>query len=200
LRNLVTGQLNRHSGFGADQPGGGVVAFVPFDDYTDAELKLASLSILEWVRIRFMNSIWTELATYPTPISCQLLEDYMLNALQITIQYTVRVGVGKTDIAYTQLQNHILGPCTDKTLAADCTASVLNGPDWTVSYSSDKLHPLYDMIYRVDTIYYAFQITIGKSHDAKQQQQQISSLVQRLQIGTGGNGIETLLCCSRRSL
>jgi hypothetical protein len=57
LRNLVTGQLNRHSGFGADQPGGGIVAFVPFDDYTDAELKLASLSILEWVRIRFMNSI-----------------------------------------------------------------------------------------------------------------------------------------------
>jgi hypothetical protein len=133
-----------------------------------------------------MNSIWTELApTYPSPISWQLLEDYMLYALQITFQYKVRVGVGKTDIAYTQLPNHTLGPCTDKMLAADCTASVLNGPDWTVFYSSaDRLHPLYDMIYRAGSIYYAFQITIGKSHDVKQQQ--ISSLVQRLQIGTEG--------------
>jgi hypothetical protein len=188
LRNLVTGQLNRHSGFGAGQPGGGIVAFVPSDNYKDAELKLASSSILKWVRIRSMNSIWTELATYPSPISWQLLEDYMLHALQTTIQYTVRVGVGKTDIAYTQLQSHILGSCTDKTLAADCTASVLNGPDWTVFYSSDRLHPLYDMIYRVGSIYYAFQITIGKSHDAKQQQ--ISTLVQRLQIGTGGRELK----------
>jgi hypothetical protein len=31
---------------------GGVVAFVPSDDYMDVELKLASLSILEWARVR----------------------------------------------------------------------------------------------------------------------------------------------------
>jgi hypothetical protein len=102
----------------------------------------------------------------------------MLDALQNTIQYTVRVDVGKADIAYTQLQNHVLGTCTEKTLAADCTTSALNGPDWTVFYSSDRMHPLYDMIYRVGSIYSAFQITIGKSHDAKQQQ--ISSLVEQL--------------------
>lgn len=184
LRDLVSGQLNRHSGFGADQPGGGIVAFMPSDDYTDVELKLASSSILEWVRISFMDSIWTNLATYRSPISWQLLEDYVLYALQNTIQFKVRVCVGKSDIAYTQLQNHVLGPCKGNTLVADCTASVINGPDWTVFYSSDRLHPLYDMIYRVGNVYYAFQVTLGKSHDVKQQQ--VNSLVQRLQIGTVG--------------
>ncbi len=38
------------------------------------------------------------------------------------------------------------------------------------------------MIYRVGSIYYAFQINTGKSHDSTEQH--ISSLFQRLQIGT----------------
>jgi len=54
----------------------------------------------------------------------------------------------------------------------------------TVFFSSDRLHPLYDMIYKIGNIYYAFQITLGKSHDAKHGQ--IDSLVQQLQIGVGG--------------
>ena len=33
LGDLVTG--HRHSGFGADQPGGGVVDFVPCDNFED---------------------------------------------------------------------------------------------------------------------------------------------------------------------
>ena len=185
LRDLVTGQLNRHSGFGEDQPGGGIVAFVPLDDYTDVELKLASTSILEWVRIRFLDAIWTDLAMYPTPIAWQLLEDYMLYSLmQNRIQWNVRPCVGKSHVAYAQIQNHTFGPCAEKNLVGDCTASVLNGPNWALFYSSDSSHPLYDMIYRVDTIFFAFQVTLGKSHDVKQQQ--IDALVQRLEIGTHG--------------
>jgi hypothetical protein len=184
LRDLVTGQLNRHSGFGADQPGGGVVEFVPCDNFKDVELKLASASILRWVRMRFMNSIWIPMATYPSPISWQLLEDYMLYALQNVNQYATRTCVSKTDASYNNLANHGLGQCTGKSLAADCTSSVLVGSDLTVFYSSDRMHPLYDMIYKVGNIYYAFQITLGNSHDAKQRQ--IDSLVQRLQIGIGG--------------
>lgn len=183
LRDLVTGQMNRHSGFGADQPGGGVVEFVPRDNFEDVELKLASSSILKWVRIRFMNSIWIPMATYPSLISWQLLEDYMLYALQNTNQYTTRPCVGKTDASYNNLVNHVLGQCTGMSLAADCTSAVLHGPGLNVFYSSDRFHPLYDMVYKAGNVYYAFQIILGNSHDAKQQQ--IDSLVQRLQIGTG---------------
>ena len=184
LRDLVTGQLNRHSGFGADQPGGGVVEFVACDNHTDVELKLASSSILKWVRIRFMDSIWIPMATYPSPISWQLLEDYMLYALQEAIQYTTRPCVSKTDATYNNLTAQRLGQCTGMSLAADCTSAVLNGAALTVFYSSDRSHPLYDMIYKVGNIYYAFQITLGGTHDAKQHQ--IDSLVQRLQIGIAG--------------
>eukprot|EP00978_Attheya_sp_CCMP212_P004726 scaffold10364_cov61-Attheya_sp.AAC.2 len=184
LQNIVTGQINRHSGFGADQPGSGVVEFVPYDDFQKVQLKLISSWVLKWVRTRFMDSIWTPMVTYPSPISWQLLEDYMLHALQNANQYTTRPCVGKTDGAYNNRLTLNLGECTGMSLTADCTASVFVGSDLTVFYSSDKHHPLYDMIYKDGTIYHAFQITEGKSHDAKQTQ--IKYLAQQLQIGSGG--------------
>eukprot|EP00978_Attheya_sp_CCMP212_P015023 scaffold38597_cov59-Attheya_sp.AAC.3 len=117
------------------------------------------------------------MGTYPLPISRQLLEDYMLHALQNNNQYTTRPCVGKTDATYNNLQVLNLGQCSGMSLTADGTASVLAGLDLTVFYLSDKHHPLYDiMIYKVGTIYHAFQITKGKSHDAKQLQ--IKSLAQ----------------------
>ena len=69
-------------------------------------------------------------------------------------------------------------------LKKDCTHAVINGPDMTIFYSSDKLHPLYDMIYKTGTIFHAFQVTEGKSYESKQHQ--INALVQRLQIGSRG--------------
>ena len=108
----------------------------------------------------------------------------MLYALQNVNQYTTRPCVGKADAAYNNYAIHGLGRCINKLLVSDCTASVLAGPDWTVFYSSDRFYPLYDMIYKVGNIYYAFQITLGSSHDVKHSQ--IDSLVQRLQIGIGG--------------
>ena len=197
VRDLVTGQLNRHSGFlGEGQPG--IVAFVPLDDdYTDVELKLASTSIVEWMRIRFLDAIWTDLAIYPTPIAWQLLEDYMRSSLQNRIQWNVRpCCFGQLNVAYNhtqQLQSHTLGPCTEKTLVEDCTASVLHGSNGALFYQSSfdsSSHPLCNMmIYRVDSIFYAFQVPrVGKSQDdVKQQtQQHIDALVQRLEIGTHG--------------
>jgi hypothetical protein len=128
------------------------------------------------------------LATYPSPIAWHLLEDCLLCALQTTNQYTIRACVGKLDVAYTQFQAHALGQCTGKSRAADSTSALLNGPALTGFYSSDRFHPLYDMIYKVGNIYYAFQVTIGKSHDAKQRQ--INNLVQQLQIGTAGRELK----------
>lgn len=188
LKGLVTGQLNRHSGFGADQPKGGVVDFVAIDDFSDVELRLASSSILHWARSRFMKSIWTEMATYPSPVIWQLLGDYVLCALQGDNQYTTRSCVGRTNAAYSNLTIRQLGGCIGKSLVADCTVAVIAGPDLTVFYSSDRFHKLYDMIYKNGNIYYAFQVAMGKSHDAKQHQ--IDALVAQLHIGTGDRTLE----------
>lgn len=185
LADMVTGQQNRHSGFGADQPGGGLVDFVvSSEDYTEVELKLASSSILRWVRMRFMQYIWEKMAIYPSAMSWQLLEDYLLYALQNANHYTTRNCVGISDPVYKQLHVESLGQCTSKTLVADCTVSVLSGEDQSLFYSSDRQHPLYDMIYKVGNIYFAFQVTLGRTHPAKQHQ--IDILVARLGIGTGG--------------
>jgi len=184
LRDMITGQINRHAGFGVDQPGGGVVEFKPTEDYKDVELKLASSSILQWVRQRFVDSIWIAMATYPSPMSWQLLEDYVRHALQEDNQYCVRACVGRAHASYNQFQYLRLGQCTGMVLQKDCTQAVINGLDMTVFYSSDKHHQLYDMIYKTGTIFHAFQVTKGKSHESKQYQ--INALVQRLQIGSGG--------------
>ena len=106
----------------------------------------------------------------------------MLEALYIAaIKYTVRTCVGRSDDAYNSLQFHVLGHLP---LAADCTPSVLSEPDLTVLYSSDRRHPLYDMIYKVGSIYYAFKITLGSTHEVKQDEN--DELVERLEIITKG--------------
>ena len=69
-------------------------------------------------------------------------------------------------------------------LATDCTAAVMTGDNMTLIHSSDRRHSLYGMIYKSINDYYAFQLTMGKKHDAKQEQ--IDELVNRLQIGSGG--------------
>jgi len=184
LKELVSGQLNRHSGFGTDQPKGGIVDFVATDNFSQAELRLASSTILQMVRKQLMASIWTEMATYPSPITWQLLEDYMFCALQSANNYTTRRCIGKEDAAYTNFALLELGGCTDTMLAADCTGAVSRENDLTLIHSSDRFHPLYDMIYKSGNTYYAFQLTVGKSHDAKARQ--IIDLVRQLHIGVGG--------------
>ena len=131
---------------------------------------LASSSILTWVRNRFTSSIWTAMAIYPSPMSWQLLEDYLLHALKKANQYTARACVGKLDDAFNQLQVLHLGQCTGTSLKSDCTAAVIAGPDLIAFHSSDKRHPLYDMIYKVESVYHAFQVPVGKSYAAKQRQ------------------------------
>lgn len=129
-----------------------------------------------------MDFLWTSMALYPSPMSWQLLEDYVLHALQNNNQFSVRECVGKEDARYNQFQDLNLGGCTGTVLKSDCTDAVVRVPDLTVIFSSDKQHPLYDMIYKDGTIYHAFQITEGKSHKARQRQ--INSVAHRLQIGT----------------
>jgi hypothetical protein len=94
----------------------------------------------------------------------------------------VRANVGKQTDASNQFYFHTLGQCARKELVSDCTTAVQKGPALTVYYSSDRLHPVYDMIYKLGNTYFAFQVTLGKSHDVKQWQ--INDRVQLLQIGT----------------
>ena len=131
-----------------------------------------------------MDFLWSSMALYPSPMSWQLLEDYVLHALQNENQYLVRACVGKENATYNEFQELRLSQCTGMALKSDCTAAVIDGPDLTVFYSSDKQHPLYDMIYKEGTIYHAFQVTEGKSHKAKRRQ--IISVAERLQTGSDG--------------
>jgi hypothetical protein len=184
VKDLVKGQINVHAGFGVDQPLDGIVVFKPVAGYIKVELELASDYILQQIRRRFMNGLWTELAVYTSPIAWQLLEDYLSEALQGNNTYTGRVCVGKSNPAYTQHQQIQLGVCNDKVLVGDCTIAVENGADHVLDFSSSRIHPLYDMIFKMGSIYYAFQVTFGKTHDAKQQQ--IDTIIHDLSIGTGG--------------
>ena len=184
VKDLVQGHVNFHAGFGVDQPHGGIVIFKPVDRYFKVELELASDFVLQQVRRRFMSGLWNELVVYPTPISWQLLEEYLIEMLLEENTYTSRGCVGKTHPAYNHHQRIQVGGCNEKALAGDCTTAVRNGLDHVLYFSSSRTHPLYDMIYKTGNIYYAFQVTLGKSHDAKQRQ--IDALISSLSIGTGG--------------
>ena len=183
LKSWVSGHVDIHAGFGSDQPHDGIVAFEPTDNYKDVHLELASLRILQWVRKRLLNNIWADLATYPTPMAWQLLEQYTQVALHRTNTYSTRLCVGKNDGRYANINPIPLGGCTASSFQTDCTSAVQAGADRVLFYSSSRSHPLYDMIFKVANSYYAFRVSISTNHDAKQKQ--IDDLVRVLQIGTG---------------
>jgi hypothetical protein len=184
LKSWISGFVDIHAGFGADQPHGGIILFKPTPDFQNVHLELASQKISEWVRQRLLTNIWIELATYPTPIAWQLLEQYMQAALRRVNTYSTRPCVGISDHRYVNITQINLGGCNDSSVQIDCTSAVQTGANNVLYYSSSRSHPLYDMIYKTSNAYYAFQVTIGVVHDAKQRQ--IDALVSALQIGTGG--------------
>jgi len=182
-QNLVSGLFAIHANFGADQPQGGITIFTPENNYKSVSVTLASESVRNWVRTFFMNNIWSDLALYPTHTAWQILESYMMEALMRTNQYKVRRCVGKSDAGYLTAFHVQLGGCTSKSLQLDCTNAVLNGIDDVLYYSSDTSHPLYDMIFKRGTVFYAFQVTIGSSHDSKRTL--INAVASRLLLGPG---------------
>jgi hypothetical protein len=184
LKSWISGFVDIHAGFGADQPHGGIILFKPTPDFQNVHLELASQKISEWVRQRLLTNIWIELATYPTPIAWQLLEQYMQAALRRVNTYSTRPCVGISDHRYVNITQINLGGCNDSSVQINCTSAVQTGANNVLYYSSSRSHPLYDMIYKTSNAYYAFQVTIGVVHDAKQRQ--IDALVSALQIGTGG--------------
>ena len=76
------------------------------------------------------------------------------------------------------------GGCTSKSFQYECSSAVKDGNDNVIFYSSNRQHPLYDMIFKRDSTFYAIQVTVGRNHDSKQAQ--IDELAQLLQIGHGG--------------
>ena len=138
LCNIVMGQINQHLDFGIDQPGGGIVEVWPKENFKEVELMLASSSTLKWVQNRFMSSIWTAMATHPSPTSWQLLEDCPLYALQKSNQCTARACVRKSDAAHNQPQNLLLGQCNGTALKSDCTTAVIDGPNLIAFHSSER--------------------------------------------------------------
>eukprot|EP00978_Attheya_sp_CCMP212_P030974 scaffold115720_cov60-Attheya_sp.AAC.1 len=184
LKNWVSGHVYIHAGFGSDQPHSGIVTFEPTDNCKDAHLELASPRIVQWVRKRCLSNIWTDLATYPTPMAWQFLEQYTQVALHGVNTYSTRLCVGKNDGRYGIINPIAIGGCTGSSFQNDCTSAVQAGADGVLCYSSNRFHPLYDMLFKTGNTYYAFQVTIGTNHDAKQKH--IDNLVRVLQIGTGG--------------
>lgn len=94
----------------------------------------------------------------------------MLNSLLLLQSdvYLLRDYVGKLDATYTTISILPLGGYSRMKPAADCTGAVLRGePELTLVYSSDRFHPLNDMIHKHGSIFYAFQVTLCGSHDAK---------------------------------
>lgn len=187
-KTLVSGRFNKHTGFGADQPQGGILIFLPTDDYEGVTVSLASISVRNWIRSTFMNAIWNDLALYPSPSAWQLLECYTIEAMMKTNEYTIRRSVGKSDASYAQTFQVELGGCTSQSLQSDCTSAVQNGDDLVLFYSSSPMHPLYDMIFKRNSVYYAIQVTIGRTRGAKRQQ--IADLARNLNIGEGGRELK----------
>jgi hypothetical protein len=135
LKSWVSGFVDINSGFGADQPHGGIILFKPTPDFKDVHLELASQKVTEWLRQRLLTYVWIEMATYPTTIAWQLLEQYMQVALHRVNTYSTRPCVGISDHRYGNITQINLGGCNDSSVQIDCTSAVQTGADNVLYYS-----------------------------------------------------------------
>ena len=152
--------------------------------YSEVLLEAASGRVVDLIREVFMVAVWDDLATYGSNIAWQLLESYVAESLQEAGDYVIRPCVGKSDARYSQKSIVNIGGCTSKVMKSDCTAAVRDGQDRVLYYSSNRFHPLYDMIFKTGNVYYAFQVTIGTKHKATKAE--IQKVVYTLGITNGG--------------
>ena len=185
MQTLLSGRVDIHVGFGQNQPKGGIILFRPNDTYSEVSLEVVSDKIVDLIREAFLVAVWDDLATYGSPIAWQLLESCVAASLQQERGYVIRPCVGKSDAGYSQESTVNIGGCTSKVIKSDCTAAVRDGQDMVLYYSSsNRFHPLYDMIFKTDNVYYAFQVTIGAKHKATKAE--IQNVVDSLGITNGG--------------
>lgn len=184
MQTLLSGRVNIHAGYGQNQPKGGIILFRPDDSYSEVSLEAASDKVVDLIREAFMAAVWDDLATYGSPIAWQLLESYVAESLQQVGDYVIRSCVAKSDDGYSKKRTFNIGGCKSKAMKSDCTAAVRDGQDLVLYYSSNRFHPLYDMIFKVGNIYYAFQVTIGAKHKATKAE--IQKVVDALGISKDG--------------
>ena len=108
----------------------------------------------------------------------------MSEALCGTNDYVTRPCVGKSDPGYSNEGTTTIGGCTSKSFKSDCTTAVRDGDDLVLYYSSNRFHPLYDMIFKKNNVYHAFQVTTGKKHEATKAE--TLKVVDSLGINSGG--------------
>jgi hypothetical protein len=208
LKQLVTSEFDIFALFESARPQGALVVFKPkskiksqpSDDgdvemaeendaasqadsetslFRSADVVLASEFVKYTIFQRFMSMIWTELTIHPSPIAWQLMEEYTIQSLLRESEYLIRQGAkgpryGKTEAIR-------LGGCHSQAIEYDCSTAVKDGRDKCLFFSSDRNHPLYDMIYKDKETFHAFQVTISKTHDSKKNQ--IETVAHKLNIG-----------------
>lgn len=184
IKKLLAGRGSLHAGFGQDQPNGGIMLFKPKSNFSQVDVEAASDKVLELIRGAFMDTVWDDLATYGSPIAWQLLESFVSEALHGTKDYVTRPCVGKSDPNYSNEGTATIGGVTSKCQTSDCTTAVRDGDDLVLYYSSNRLHPLYDIIFKWNNVFYAFQVATGKKHKATKAE--IAKVVGALGIRSGG--------------
>ena len=83
--------------------------------------------------------------------------------------------------------------CTKKSCVVDIYGSVVNKAENTLFHSVSEQEPLIDFIYKSGKIYYAMQVTIGKSHDAAAVK--IAIMMNKLEVAGGFNNGEKVFLC-----
>ena len=184
MKKLLAGRGSLHAGFGQDQPKGGIMLFQPKSNFSQVDVEAASDKVVESIRGAFMDAVWDDLATYGSPIAWQLLESFISEALHGTKDYVTRPCVGKSDLIYSNEGTTTIGGVKFKCQTSDCTTAVRYCDDMVLYYSSNRFHPLYDMIFKCNNIYFAFQVTTGKKHKATKAD--IAKVVGALGIRSGG--------------
>jgi hypothetical protein len=152
--------------FAPNQPKSAIIGYARGNGgppYSAENIVIISPSVEEKIFKKFMTNLWDQIY-----IDRKLFETYCRALMADGQVFCRRPCCGKSNTEYKTISDVTLGGCKEVRMVPDIPKAAKEHP-MILFHSTDPQHPLYDFMYynSTDATYHAFQVTTGKTHDAK---------------------------------
>ena len=171
LRKMAHGDIDSVHTFDKSQPKSMILAFVSSNDknFRSVSVAISSKSVLSSLITKYETSMWSLIAGQDNDkrgsFRWKLFETYCQNKMkgrqQEYFDYQCYDGTRLVTVSDRSL---LLGGCTKIQGTREDLISAAKREECVLFYPLDSYYKFIDFIYRVGSMYYAFQVTISATH------------------------------------
>jgi hypothetical protein len=154
----------------------------------EEEVVLISDAVAENICSKHLARLWKAMEKAPKSSSMGDAFEVYVRLLMIGLpasgrEFDARLAVGMKHDDRSLREKLKLPKCSAVQQSLDIFSAVRNGDDLVVYHPVNEFNPLIDFVFKDGPIFYAVQVTIGKTHDAEKTK--IEDMVRELQLARG---------------